>query len=183
MGLGFGPPSGHRSAAPSSTRGGELALRPEGAALPVFDDCILGATSGRCRTRSAAQKVVVAGHHTGRIRSKDVSLKRVARNGADVAGPFSLSIYCCSRCRRMGCLLWRSCAARLRGSYGRRAERAVLADSGRARRLSVPSRQSPIEPRLARLRALVIDRQLHIAIWVRPVVDGTYTRLSNVSHH
>ena len=61
----------------------------------------------------------------GRMRSKDVSLKRVARNKADaidyVAGAFSLSVYCGSRCWRMGRLLWKSCAARLSGSYGRQA--------------------------------------------------------------
>src|SRR5271165_5434362 len=49
-------PSGQRSAAPSSTSGGELALEPEGVALPVFDDRILGATTGRRRARSVAQK-------------------------------------------------------------------------------------------------------------------------------
>src|SRR5208282_6128873 len=54
MGLGLGSPSGRRSAGPSSRSGGELALQPEGAAPPVFDDRILGATTSRCRTRSAA---------------------------------------------------------------------------------------------------------------------------------
>lgn len=54
MGLGLGRPSGHLSAAPSTTSGGELALLPEGVAPPVFDDRILGATRGRCRTRNQA---------------------------------------------------------------------------------------------------------------------------------
>ncbi len=56
MGLGLGSPSGRRSAAPSSKSGGELALPPEGVAPPVFDDRILGATTGMCRTPSVAHK-------------------------------------------------------------------------------------------------------------------------------
>jgi antirestriction protein ArdC len=35
-------------------------LLPEGVAPPVFDDRILGATRGRCRTRSAANREPVA---------------------------------------------------------------------------------------------------------------------------
>jgi hypothetical protein len=48
---------------------GELALRPDCVAPPVFDDRILGATRGRCRTRSAPHEAVVA----GRIRSTATS--------------------------------------------------------------------------------------------------------------
>ncbi len=48
LGLAIGAPRRHRRAG--------LALRPEGIALPLFDDCMLGATRGRCRTRSAAHK-------------------------------------------------------------------------------------------------------------------------------
>src|SRR6266478_1722852 len=41
---------------------GALALLPEGLAPPVFDDRILGATRGGCRTRSAARKASEVAH-------------------------------------------------------------------------------------------------------------------------
>src|ERR1700722_11571349 len=100
-----------RGAAQSSTSGGDLASQLEGVAPPVFDDPTLGATTGRCRTRSVAHKALVA-ERTGQIRANGpiVSPEQLARSGADAieraAGRFPLSIYCGSGGRRMGCSLW-----------------------------------------------------------------------------
>ena len=129
MGLGPGPPSGHRSAAPSSTSGVNSPCAPRASHCQYSTIAYWAQQVAGVGRDPAAQKVVVAGHRTGRIRLKDVSLKRVARNRADaidyVAGPFSLSIYCSPRCRRIGM----SALEELRRS----TERQLWAQSGQAR--------------------------------------------------
>jgi hypothetical protein len=111
MGLGPGPPSGRRSAAPSSTS-------------EVNSPCAPRASHCQYSTIAYwAQQVAGVGRdpRPKRWSSPDITPGGYG-NRADaidyVASPFSPSIYCSLRFRRMGCLLWRSCAPRQSGSYG-----------------------------------------------------------------